>query len=176
MIFIIFNQTSYPEDHENYLYIENVYDDKIEAFKKLIEISSENKSLYSHYFIREYEEDVIIESSKKYTSYKNFILNNKEVVYHVNNPEFIEKNNNLCEKVKKLHNLIDEINNLFLKKYNDDMILYKEGKIKHPVLKNYNKYFVTFNPLENEEFKKFDNYIDSLILNINNKKNDFNII
>ncbi len=176
MVFIIFYRTSYPEDHENFTYIQYVFDEKKEAFDKLINLAKEHKSSYSDYFIIEAEEDTFINKTKKYRCNKNFIISDGEVVYHQNIPELIEKNNNLFQKIKETNLLIDEYNKECLEKYNSDLILYREGKIKHPILKKYSDYSLNTGPKEEEELKKFDNYVDSIKEYIIKKKNDLIVI
>ena len=45
MVFIIFNRTSDPEDGENNIYIENIFDDKNEAFSIFYILLYNNKGI-----------------------------------------------------------------------------------------------------------------------------------
>ncbi len=175
MVLILFHRSAYPEDHEVYTSIESYHDDKLEAFNKLIDLNFK-KNYYTDYFLKEYDEDKIVDKVTKYISVKNFILSNGEVIYHKTNQDLVEKNNNLYKKINYALSLVEEINTLFQSKYNQEMILYREGKIKHPIQKKYDRYSLNYQPSEDEGIKKFENYVNSLIDLIKKEINAINIV
>ena len=123
---------SYPED-ETSEHVIGIYNEKELAFHEL----AKGTDRHSYEFIKLYEmEEENMNVIKKYKNHNNFILSGSEIVWHETNnlidlnKKLNEKNNELLEKTQKL-------NELYKNKYEYDMKLYREKKIRHPILRKY---------------------------------------
>jgi hypothetical protein len=174
MYWLLIHCSYYPES-QNTCNIVAAYDNKEEAFKNLIDRELNIHRSYEQLSLVEVIEDDINCVQRKYNSVGNFITSNNEIVYHRNNDQnLINRNIKLKEKYDNIQKNIDELNNLFQKEYDNEMISYKNKQNRHPVLKKYQKNFIFFSyiPYCLEKIEKFENIINSTEQFINNRLND----
>lgn len=174
MYWLLIHCSYYPES-DNTCNIASVYDNKEEAFKNLIDMKLQLNESYEQLSLVEVIEDDIKCVQRKYNNVGDFIISNNEIVFHKNNDQnLIKKNIELKDKYNEIQQKIDEINILFQKEYDQEMISYKNKQNRHPVLKNYKKNFIYFAqyPYNVQQIEKFENKINSTYLIISNKLND----
>ena len=178
MVYLVIYNSSFPEDHEIISNIKAVYDEKLEAFNKAIELTNETKCSYVYYQIKEVEEDILLKDIKDtnindfYTCHHNFILNGRKVIFHKNNASLIDKNNELITRKKNIDNLIEELNKKYVEIYNKEMILYREKKIRHPIQKKLETITFFDFPYEEDKLKNVENLLESMEIELNKRKND----
>ena len=174
MYWLLIHCSYYPES-QNTCNIVAAYDNKEEAFKNLIDMELKIHRSYEQLSLVEVIEDDIKCVQRKYSNVGNFIISNNEIVFHKNNDQnLIKRNIKLKDKYNEIQQKIDEINILFQKEYDQDMISYKNKQNRHPVLKNYKKNFIYFAlyPYSVEQIEKFENKINSTYQLVSNKLND----
>ena len=156
--YLLIHRYSYPED-DSYKVIEGVFDNKEKAYEALM---TEPRTHYESLKLYVIEEDKIYEENseiKKYTNHGKFIMNDKKIEWH-EDTNLIFLNEKLPEKVKEINNKINKLNELYEKKYERDMELYRKKEIRHPIKRRYPEFILMGYPYEKTDLEKFEKKIN----------------
>lgn len=183
MVYIVLYNSYFPEDRVNITRIEAVYTDQLEAFQAALELEKNTKCHYVCYTIIEVPEDIIIPDYQKngnlinsYECRKDFIIKNNELYYHASDPSLIERNNKIKNRNQELKKIIEDLNKVLLEKYEKDMELYRNKKIKHPILKRIECMHLYEFPYKEDSIKIIEKSLEKLEQVIIKTKNDLNIV
>jgi len=171
--YILVYTCSYPEDGPSDNVV-GIYDNKELALKELSKGADRND--YEFVSMYEMEEEQIYKDGRndidKYQPRNGFIMIEDKIVWH-QDTQLIERNEKLFEKNKQLNEKINQLNEIYKMKYDQDMELYKQKKIRHPILKTYKESRFYNYPYEKNKIEKVEKDINSELVEVENIINGF---